>query len=215
MIDVETLVVSLFESNCFIVYNGDLPDVLVIDPGDNASDIISHLKSKQLVPAAYLITHGHVDHVTGLAEMVASMPAPVAMHPKDAAWAFTDRAAFPPYYDKPTAPPKIERTLAENQEWTDIGLAYRVIETPGHSPGGVAFYFPDEKVLFSGDNLFRGSIGRSDLPGANPELLAESLQKLLKLPDDTRVFCGHGPDTTIGQEKRTNPYLKSFDWAGR
>jgi len=213
MIHVDSLVVSLFESNCFILHKDDDTDVIVIDPGDDAPDIIAHLRTNQLVPALYLLTHGHVDHVSGLAEMVSAFPAPVALHPKDAAWAFSDRAAFPPYYDKPKAPPRIDRSLADNQEWTDIGLTYRVIETPGHSPGGVAFYFHDEKIVFSGDNLFRGSIGRSDLPGANPAVLAASLKKLLTLPDETVVHCGHGPTTTIGAEKKTNPYLKSFSWA--
>ena len=211
---VETLVVSLFESNCFIVHGNEPGRVLVVDPGDDAPSILQHLQEKNLSVAAYLITHGHVDHVNALAAMVDLMPAPIAMHPLDAAWAFTERAAFPPYYPAPRAPAQIDRMLADGQEWRDLGLSYRIIETPGHSPGGVAFYFPREKMVFSGDNLFRGSIGRSDLPGANPGHLANSLRTLLTLPDDTRVFGGHGPDTTIGRERKTNPYLQSFDWSG-
>ena len=121
---------------------------------------------------------------------------------------------MPPYYPAPEAPPSIERTLADGQEWEDIGLPYRVIETPGHSPGGVGFYFEDENVLFGGDSIFRGSIGRSDLPGSNPAQLAESLQKLMALPDDTVVYCGHGPETTIGVERQSNPFLNDFSWAG-
>ena len=214
MIHIDALVVSLFESNCFILRRNDDPDVILFDPGDNAEDIILHLRTNRLVPAVYLLTHGHVDHVSGIADMVATFPAPVALHPRDAAWAFTDRAALPPYYDTPKAPPKIDRQIEDNQEWTDIGLTYRVIHTPGHSPGGVAFYFEAEKMLFSGDSIFRGSIGRSDLPGANPATLAASLKKLMELPDDTTVYCGHGPTTTIGAERKTNPYLKSFSWAG-
>jgi glyoxylase-like metal-dependent hydrolase (beta-lactamase superfamily II) len=213
MVDVETLVVSLFESNCFIVRHDDRTGVLVVDPGDNAPEIIDHLKRSRLTVDAYLLTHGHVDHVNGLAEMVASLPAPVAMHPRDAKWAFTRRAAMPPYYDAPKPPPSIDRALAGGQKWSDIGLDYEIIETPGHSPGGVAFYFPAEKMIFSGDSLFHGSIGRSDLPGANPSDLAASLKKLLLLPDDTVVYCGHGPATTIGEERKNNPFLKSFEWA--
>jgi hydroxyacylglutathione hydrolase len=214
MIRVDSLVVSLFQSNCFIVRHDDGCDALVIDPGDNAPDILAHLDRHGLRVAAYLLTHGHVDHVYALADMVAARPAPVAMHPADASWAFTERAAFPPYYGAPKAPPGIDRELAEGQAWTDIGLSYRVIETPGHSPGGVAFYFEADKALFSGDNLFRDSIGRSDLPGANPKVLAESLQKLMALTDDVTVYCGHGPATTIGRERKSNPFLRSFDWAG-
>jgi hydroxyacylglutathione hydrolase len=207
MIRVDTLVVSLFQSNCFVIRNGDDSDVLVIDPGDNAPDILDYLARNGLTVAAYLLTHGHVDHVYALADMVAARPAPVAMHPDDAKWAFTERAAFPPYYGAPQAPPRIDRELAEGQIWTDIGLSYRVIATPGHSPGGVAFYFETEKALFSGDSIFRGSIGRSDLPGANPDVLVTSLQKLMTLPDDVTIYCGHGPETTIGRERKINPFL--------
>jgi len=210
---VDRLVVSLFESNCFIVRNVEGRDALVIDPGDNAPDILEFLDQHDLRVAAYLLTHGHVDHVHALAAMVKQRPAPVAMHPDDAAWAFTPRAAFPPYYDAPAAPPRIDRTLADGQTWTDIGLDYRIIHTPGHSPGGVAFYFEREKMLFGGDNLFRGSIGRSDLPGANPTVLAKSLRRLMTLPDDVTVYSGHGGETTIGRERKSNPFLRSFDWA--
>lgn len=211
---VDRLVVSLFESNCFIVRHDDREDVLVVDPGDDAPVILHWLKENRCRVAAYLLTHGHVDHVSALAEVHAMMPAPVAMHPRDARWAFTPRAAMPPYYDTPRSPGPIARELGEGQTWSDIGFEYRIIETPGHSPGGVAFYFETEKVLFSGDSLFRGSIGRSDLPGANPSDLAHSLRKLLDLPDETVVHCGHGPSTTIGAERQRNPFLRDFSWAG-
>ena len=213
MVHVDRLVVSLFQSNCFIVRNGDDRRALVIDPGDNAPDISAFIERNQLTVAAYLLTHGHVDHVYGLAAMVSRFPAPVAMHPDDAKWAFTERAAFPPYYGAPAAPPSIDRSLAEGQAWTDIGLTYRIMHTPGHSPGGMVFYFAQEKILFGGDNLFRGSIGRSDLPGANPAVLADSLRKMMELPDDVTVYCGHGDETTIGRERKSNPFLRSFDWA--
>lgn len=214
MIQIESLVVSLFESNCFIVRNNGGTDVMVVDPGDNAADILAFLRERQYHPNVYLITHGHVDHVSGLAELHRTLPAPVAMHPRDSRWAFSPRAAMPPYYESPNAPSAIERELADGQEWTDIGFTYQIIETPGHSPGGVAFYFKKENVLFSGDSLFRGSIGRSDLPGSNPSDLAKSLKRLMALPDATVVYCGHGPATTIGAERKHNPYLKDFGWAG-
>jgi hydroxyacylglutathione hydrolase len=213
MVHVDTLVVSLFESNCHIVRLEGETAALVVDPGDHASDIIDFINQHGLHIAAYLLTHGHVDHVSALADMVAALPAPVAMHPRDARWAFTRRGAMPPYYGPPKAPPAIDRALAEGQQWTDAGLSYSIIETPGHSPGGVAFYFREENIVVSGDSIFHGSIGRSDLPGANPADLAASLKKLMALPDHTVVYSGHGPATTIGEEKRTNPYLLSFDWA--
>jgi len=213
MVHVDTRVVSLFDSNCHIIRQENRTDVLLVDPGDNAPDIIAFLREHNFSVAVYLLTHGHVDHVSGLAEMVATMPAPVAMHPRDARWAFTRRGAMPPYYDAPKPPPSIDRMLAEGQEWSDAGLTYTIIETPGHSPGGVAFYFAGENILVSGDSLFRGSIGRSNLPGANPSDLVASLKKLMALRDSTVVYSGHGPTTTIGEEKRHNPFLQSFDWA--
>ena len=213
MITVESLVVSLFQSNCYLVRPDGASQVLVVDPGDDAPEIIRRLRELGVTVAAYLITHGHVDHVSALADVYRAFPAPVAMHPSDSCWAFSPIAAMPPYYDAPVAPPEIARVLNGGQVWEDLGLRYRIIETPGHSPGGVAFYFSDEKALFAGDSLFRGSIGRSDLPGADPAALAASLQRLLCLPDDTVVYGGHGPATTIGREKRTNPFLQDFSWA--
>ncbi|HMO04352.1 MAG TPA: MBL fold metallo-hydrolase [Kiritimatiellia bacterium] len=212
-LQVDTLVVSLFESNCHLLRAPGSTDVLVIDPGDDAPEIAAHLDHAGLQVSAYLLTHGHVDHVSALADLVARRPAPVAMHPRDACWAFSPAAAMPPYYDAPRPPPAIDRELAEGQLWTDAGLTYRVLETPGHSPGGVAFYFEHAGTLIAGDTLFRGSVGRADLPGANPADLVASLKKLMALPDATLVYCGHGPATTIGEEKRHNPYLRSFAWA--
>lgn len=205
---VETLIVSLFQSNCFIVSRDDEPEAFIIDPGDHAPDILARIDERGLTVKGYLLTHGHVDHVYALAAMVKVHPAPAAMHADDAKWAFTDIAAIPPYYGVPEAPPDIDTTFTDGQTRDIIGFTYKIIHTPGHSPGGVAFYFEQEKILFSGDSLFRGSIGRSDLPGSNPAALAASLQKLMALPDDVTVYCGHGPKTTIGRERRGNPFLK-------
>lgn len=212
-VQVDTLVVSLFESNCHIVHRTGRTEALVVDPGDNAPDILDFLDRAGLAVSAYLLTHGHVDHVSALADLVDARPAPVAMHPKDAAWAFLPRAAMPPYYGPPRKPSSIDRALADGQTWTDAGMTYRIIELPGHSPGGVGFYFEEDGLLLSGDTLFRGAIGRYDLPGGRAPDLAASLRKLMPLPGSTRVYSGHGPATTIAEEVRGNPYLQSFDWA--
>ncbi len=206
--DVETLEIGLFASNCHIISN-DKGDALVVDPGDEGTRIIDALQRRNLKVAYYLITHGHVDHVSALAEVAAALPAPVAMHPLDAKWAFQPVNQMPPYYGTPKAPPSIDRDLDDGQEWTDADLTYRVLFTPGHAPGHVSFYFPDAQALFCGDVLFQGSIGRLDLPGGNVKDMENSLQKLLALPDETVVYTGHGPATTIGQERRTNPFLRS------
>jgi hydroxyacylglutathione hydrolase len=201
------IVVGAFQVNCYIIATGT-GQALVVDPGDDAGQIAVSLREQNLSVAAYLITHGHMDHVGGLGEITRLFPAPVAMHPADAAWAFTPANQALPYYETPGHPAAIERELADGQKYNDSGISYEVLATPGHTPGGVCFYFPAEKALFSGDTLFSGSIGRTDFPGSDETLMEQSLLRLTGLPDDTFVYPGHGPRTTIGREKKHNPFLR-------
>ena len=206
---VETLTLGPFETNCFIVV-GLNHETLVIDPGSDAGAIDSALRARRARVVAIPLTHGHCDHVSAVADLVAKHPAPIGLHPLDARWAFTPANAMMPYFDTPKAPPRIERNLAGGQTWTDAGLSYEVIDTPGHTKGGVSFYLPAEKVVFSGDCLFRGSVGRTDFPGGDARVLMESLARLAQLPDDTIVYPGHGPSTTIGFEKRHNGFMQGL-----
>ncbi len=208
---VDTITVGPFASNCFLIGNSN-KEALLVDPGDDADSIIEHVRSGQWNVRAILITHGHIDHVHGLAEVHRACPVPIAMHPTDAQWAFSEQNQMPPYYGVPEAPPSIERTLAEGQSWTDIGYTYQIMELPGHSPGHVGFYFPDEAIIFSGDVLFECGVGRIDLPGGDGSTLSQTLQRMATLPDETIVYCGHGPHTTIGDEKRHNPYMNTSMW---
>ncbi len=182
---------------------------MVIDPGDDADLIADLLKKQKLQVTAYLITHGHVDHVFALAELTEQFPAPVGIHPKDAKWAFSPANAMPPYYKTPRKPATEERALADDQRWNQLDTECRIITTPGHSPGCVCFYFPDAGMIFTGDTLFASSVGRTDLPGGDEDLLAQSLKRLVNLPGNTVVFPGHGPKSTIAQEKQTNPFLRN------
>lgn len=206
--NIETIEVGEFQVNCFVVWDSATLQALVIDPGGNAESILSFLRKKRLSVAACLLTHGHFDHIGALKDVNQAFPSPIAIHPADLAWAFTEANQFPPFYPPVTKPAAEIRALKDGQIWTDGGLSYAVIETPGHSPGSVCFHFKADAALFSGDTLFAGSVGRTDLPGGHSRSLTVSLKKLARLPDDTRVFPGHGPATDIAQEKETNYFMQ-------
>ena len=205
--NMKRLTVGAFEVNCYVIWDQDR-NALVLDPGANPERIQQVIEANRLKVSAYLITHGHADHIGALATLRQANPAPVALSAEDARWAFRSINQIPPYYPAPQSPPEIARNLQDGQKWTDGKLRYEVIATPGHTPGGVCFYFPDALALFAGDTLFQSSVGRTDLPGSDPRALSNSLKKLKSLPDNTKVFPGHGPETTIGIEKRTNFFLR-------
>jgi glyoxylase-like metal-dependent hydrolase (beta-lactamase superfamily II) len=203
---VHSVTVGLFEANCYVLAD-DAGSALVVDPGDDPERIAELIRTHRLTVAAFLVTHGHMDHVAALAPLAEQFPAPIAMHPRDAAWAFRPGNRMQPFYQAPRPPRGIDRPLADGQTWQDGALRYEILETPGHSPGCVCFHFPAEACVLTGDTLFAGSVGRTDLPGGSDRALRQSLRKLLRLPDETRVWPGHGPPTSIGAEKRDNPFL--------
>ncbi len=180
---------------------------VAVDPGE-AAPVCRALQERGEVLAAVLLTHGHFDHCAGLDGLLAIHPAPVYLHEADAAWAFGEWNRMPPWYPEPPARPAQWRPLPAGE--LRIGdLKLRVILTPGHTPGSVCFHQSDERWLISGDTLFREGVGRTDLPGGDFQTLRASLQRLLELPDDTRVFPGHGPATTVGHEREYNPFLNA------
>lgn len=203
---VERIVVGAFGVNCYIL-STTAGQAVVIDPGGDPGEIIDRLKKQNARVSAYWITHGHMDHISALSALAREYAAPAYMHERDAAWAFHPANAMPPYYGAPTRPDSGTLSLQEGQVLQDLALECRVIATPGHSPGSVCFHFPEQKIIFTGDTLFAGSVGRTDLSGGNERMLSASLQLLSSLPGDTTVYPGHGPATTIGQEKHSNPFL--------
>ncbi|MDT7920256.1 MAG: MBL fold metallo-hydrolase [Meiothermus sp.] len=177
----------------------------IVDPGDEPERILAEVHRVGLKPQAILLTHAHFDHVGAVAPLVEALGLPVYLHPADlplyqsAALGAARWGLYIPQPPEPTLP------LAEGQT-LDLGLGLEVLFLPGHAPGHVGFYRPGH--LISGDVLFRGGIGRYDLPGSDPQKLFASLQKLTELPPDTVVYPGHGPKTTIAAERASNPYLR-------
>lgn len=206
--DIEARVTGFIEENCYFVANPETRETIVIDPGDDAPQLLASLRERNAIVVAYLLTHGHVDHVTALAALCDAFPAPIHLHPLDAAWCFSPRNNLPGFYDAPETPagplvPATESTVCEL-----AGARWSVVETPGHTPGGICWKLEDDRALFTGDTLFRGSAGRTDLPGGDARALTRSLKKLAALPDGLAVYPGHGAPSTIGHEKRHNFFLR-------
>ncbi len=204
---VRVLPSGAFEANCVFV-SDDAGATLVTDPGADAADLEEALARDRLTVSAYLITHGHADHIGALADLWKRHPAPILIHPADAAWAFTEANALLPYYPAPVRPAGPYPDVADGAAFTFGALTFRVVATPGHSPGCICFYFETDGVLITGDTLFEGSVGRTDLPGGNGRTLADSLVKLAAFPPAVRVIPGHGGETTIGIEIRDNYFMQ-------
>lgn len=203
---VVTLTNGQFAENCYLVIDEDAKVAAVVDPGEDARLILARLATEGVQTVEIWITHAHVDHVAGAAAVHDATNAPVRIHPDD----------VPLYRAMPTQgawlgvavadPPEPTLAFTAGDRVTVGALAFDVHHTPGHSPGSVSLV--GHGVAFVGDVLFAGSVGRVDLPGGSGAALLESIQReLLPLPDETVVYAGHGPPTTIGRERRTNPFL--------
>ena len=197
-----TIQVGSFEVNCSIL--SEAGKAWIVDPGQEADRIVALLEKKGLEPAAILLTHGHFDHISGIPGLLKKFPdLPVYVHENDMQMFGHPLNQLPPEYTSFAKP----RNLVSLDKLENLdGL--EIIETPGHTPGGVCYYFPKDKLLLSGDTLFAGSVGRTDLPGGDMATLMDSLQKLIALPDDTLVIPGHGMHTRIALEKSGNPFLQ-------
>ena len=197
------LVVGPFASNCYIVGSESDNEGMVIDPGANAKQILSNVRELGLNIRLIVLTHGHMDHIGAVKGVKEATGAEVAIHADDAR--FLRRLSLSTVYNL-SFPPPPERLLGDGDS-IDIGdLHFTVLHTPGHSSGGVCLL--GHGVLFSGDTLFNYGIGNTDFPGGSYNQLMNSIStRLMALPDDTVVYPGHGPDTTIGIERRGNPFL--------
>jgi len=205
----EIFPVGPLQCNCSIIGDDVTGEGIVVDPGDNIPQILAAAAKHKLTIKQIVITHGHIDHVGGAMQLRAVTGAPILMNQDDyeqlgildiqANWIGV-------------APPgkvEIDHSIKQSDEMKIGSLNATVMHTPGHTEGSVCLYFPTEKKLIAGDTLFAGSIGRTDLPGGSMEKILDSLKgKLMTLPDETVVVPGHGPLTTIGEERENNPFLK-------
>jgi hydroxyacylglutathione hydrolase len=204
----EMLTVGPFQENCYIIGDEQTGIGALVDPGDEAARIALAVEQTGLDIGQIIITHAHIDHVGAVAALADEYACPVLMHAE----------AEPMLQQLPTQAmmmglrfgklPTVDRHI-EDEEVLDVGgLRLRSLYTPGHAPGHLAFYLEDEGLVLSGDALFAGSVGRTDLFGGNMDLLMRRInERLLTLPDETRVLSGHGPETTIGEERAHNTFL--------
>lgn len=204
-------------TNCYIVAPDRGGPAVVIDAPPDVDAIVALLAKHDLTPVALLVTHGHVDHVGGAGGAVARTGVAAYLHPDDDFLAADPGAQLGAVFGvampgiEAFAPPERFVDLADGDRLNLAGLDFEVLHTPGHTPGHCCFLLRDEELLFSGDQLFAGSIGRTDLPGGDFDALMRSMAtRVLTLPDDTGVLPGHGPTTTIGRERTTNPFILEF-----
>jgi glyoxylase-like metal-dependent hydrolase (beta-lactamase superfamily II) len=216
---IEQITVTAFQQHTRIVGCEQTKQAICIDPGDDSDAIVEKIDRLGLNLQAIAITHAHLDHVGGVASLKKLKPdAKVTIHPADEpiylalpdqpAWLGIPRAQWAALGFEYEPPPPVDEYFTDGQHFSVGKLRFQILHCPGHTPGHVVLFEPNEKKVFVGDVLFAGSIGRTDLPGGSTEQLLDSIHnKVMTLGDDVEVFSGHGPVTTIGEERLTNPFL--------
>ncbi len=206
---VETIVNGPFVENCYLLADAASKQALLVDPGDEDERILEAVRALELEVKEIVCTHAHIDHAGAVAPLQRLLGAPFALHREERPWLERMPSQAAVFGLDPREVPTVDRELAPGETIALGGLEAKVLFTPGHSAGGCCLSFAREQVVFVGDTLFQGSIGRTDLPGGSLKALLRSIrEELFSLPDATVVYSGHGLATTIGEEKRTNPFLR-------
>jgi glyoxylase-like metal-dependent hydrolase (beta-lactamase superfamily II) len=203
--------VGPFAMNQYLIADRASGAAAIIDPGAGPEAFVAAAAQHGLRIEQILLTHAHIDHVAGLAATHRALPLSIAMHPADLPLLAAVTMQGRMFGVAVEEPPKPDRELQDGQRIMLGGLVLDVLHTPGHAPGHVCFLEASHGAMIGGDLLFRGSIGRTDLPGADPAAMRRSLARVMTLDDSVRVFPGHMGDTTIGAERRTNPFLDDLD----
>ncbi|MDL2279977.1 MBL fold metallo-hydrolase, partial [Desulfovibrio sp. OttesenSCG-928-G11] len=204
---VATFPIGPLSTNCFVIYNDSL--ALAVDPGGDPSEVLDFLEQKRLTLTHVLLTHLHFDHSYGVAELRERTGARILGPEKDR-YMLDNEMGRGGVWGLPVVRAYDFESL-EAGETSFLGTACTVLATPGHTPGGLSFYFPELKAVFCGDTLFYRSVGRSDFPGGDQAALLQSIRgQLFALPEDSIVYCGHGLQSSIGDERRNNPYASDF-----
>lgn len=204
---VACVTVGAFQENCYLYACPETLEAVIIDPGDEAQRILDRIQELQFIPKYIINTHGHIDHICAIDEVSAVYPVPLAIHPDDVPMYTDEQAARMYRRPAPLVKRKPDILLREGDTLSFGTLTLEVLHTPGHTPGGICLVSPSY-CIFSGDTLFRRSIGRTDLPGGNFEQIVTSIrEKLYTLDEELVVFPGHGDPTTIIEEKYENPFV--------
>mgnify|MGYP001261761441 CR=1 FL=1 len=208
---IETFTLGPWATNCYLIHEPGRSDCWVADASFEPEPLIARIRTLGLKPAALVLTHAHLDHIAGVAQVLSAFPGtPVWIHEAERAWLNDPEINLSAMIGMPVTAPGPDRVLTHGEVLDLCGHEWEVRHTPGHSPGGIALVHHASRRAITGDALFAGSIGRTDFPNSDFETLAGSIRtRLYTLPDDTIVLPGHGPATTTGREKRSNPFVRA------
>ncbi|HRQ74964.1 MAG TPA: MBL fold metallo-hydrolase [Phycisphaerales bacterium] len=206
---IHTFVLGDYQTNCFVVTVPGTADCWIVDCGFEPDDMLDWIEQQQLRPIALLLTHAHSDHMAGIdAAMSRFGPMPLYIHEAEAEWCSNPMLNLSGLIGRPVTATRPDHLLKGGETLELAGTHWRVLHTPGHSPGGVCYVNDESRQALVGDVLFAGSIGRVDFPTSNPAAMRRTLREvMMNLPDDLTIYPGHGPATTIGRERRSNPYI--------